>query len=96
MREPILKAVAMPPKMFWAPFVPAAANFAIQCPLMFIALGVWDTNPLVFIPSVVIGHLFLIVYGAREPHLSNMMRTYGPFASGSKNPYKSKGTKLAP
>lgn len=96
MREPILKAVAMPPKMFWAPFLPAGVNMVVQCPLMFIALGLWDTNPLVFIPPIIIGHLFLVVYGAREPHLSNMMQTYGPMARGSKNIYKSKGTKLAP
>ena len=30
MREPILKAVAMPMKVFWAPMSPAVANFIIQ------------------------------------------------------------------
>lgn len=96
MREPLLKAVALPPKMFWAPFLPAAANLAIQFPIMFIGMGVFNANPIIFIPPIIISHLFLIAYGSREPHLSNMMRTYGPMAGGSKNIYKSKGTKLAP
>ena len=30
MNEPILKAVAMPPRLFWAPLAPAILNLAIQ------------------------------------------------------------------
>lgn len=96
MREPLLKAVAMPPKMFWAPFLPAAANLAVQFPFMFIAMGLYQANPVMFIFPILIGHVFLIAYGAKEPHLSNMMRTYGPMAKPSHNIYKSKGNKLAP
>ena len=96
MREPILKAVAMPPKIFWAPMLPAAINLALQFPFMFIGMGVFQLNPLVFAFPIVFVHIFLIIYGSREPHLSTMMRTYGPMAAGSRNLYKSKGTKLAP
>ncbi|MBO4520021.1 MAG: hypothetical protein J5787_02325 [Alphaproteobacteria bacterium] len=97
MREPILRAIAMPPKMFWAPFLPAAMNLAVQFPFMFIGMGVLNMNPIIFIPPIVIAHVFLIIYGAREPHLSTMLKTYGPMAAkGSVSMYKSKGTKLAP
>lgn len=96
MREPILKAIAMPPRIFWAPMLPAAINLAVQFPLMFIGMGVLQMNPLVFAFPIVFAHIFLIIYGSREPHLSTMIRTYGPMAGGSKNMYKSKGTKLAP
>lgn len=96
MREPILRAVAMPPKMFWAPFLPAVTNLAVQFPFMFIGMGVLGWNPLVFVFPIVIVHVFLIVYGSKEPHLSTMMRSYGPMSGGSKNMYKSKGSKLAP
>lgn len=96
MREPLLKAIAMPPRMFWAPFLPATINLALQFPLMFIGMGVFNMNPLIFIFPIVFAHLFLIVYGAREPHLSAMVQAYGPMAGGSVNIYKSKGTKLAP
>ena len=96
MREPILRAVAMPPKMFWAPMLPAAINLAVQFPFMFIGMGVLGVNPLLFVFPIVTVHIFLIIYGAKEPHLSTMVRTYGPMSGGSKNMYKSKGTKLAP
>lgn len=96
MREPILRAVCMPPKIFWAPMLPAALNLAVQFPFMFIGMGVLELNPLVFAFPIVGVHLFLIAYGSKEPHLSTMIRTYGPMAGGSKNIYKSKGTKLAP
>lgn len=96
MREPILKAIAMPPRMFWAPFLPATINLAVQFPFMFIGMGVLNLNPILFIFPIVFVHVFLIIYGTREPHLSAMIQTYGPMAGGSKNIYKSKGTKLAP
>jgi len=96
MREPILRAVSMPPRILWAPMLPAAINLAIQFPFMFIGMGVFELNPLIFVFPIVIAHVFLIIYGAKEPHLSTMIRTYGPMAGGSQNMYKSKGTKLAP
>ena len=95
MREPILKAVAMPPKLFWAPFLPAAANLAIQFPLMFLGLAA-NLNPLFFVVSIVFVHVFICIYGSREPHLSNMMKSYGPMSKASVNMYKSKGKKFAP
>ena len=85
MREPILKAIAMPPRIFWAPFLPAAINLAVQFPFMFIGMGLFEMNPLVFVFPIVFAHVFLAVYGAREPHLSAMVRAFGPIAGGSKN-----------
>ena len=96
MREPIMKAVAMPPRLFFAPFLPAATNLAVQFPMMFIVMGFFDINPLIFMISVISGHIFIAIYGAREPHLSAMMQSAGKFLRGSQNIYKSKGMKLAP
>lgn len=96
MREPILKAVAMPPRIFWAPFLPAIINLAIQFPFMFMGMGIFEMNPLIFVFPIIIVHVLLIIAGVREPHLSSMVRAYGPMAGGSKNIYKCKGTKLAP
>ena len=96
MREPILRVIAMPPKIFWAPMLPAGANLAIQFPFMFMGMGIGGMNPLIFVFPIVLVHIILAIYGTREPHLSTMMRTYGPMAGGSKNLYKCKGTKLAP
>ena len=98
MKEPILKAVAMPPRVFWAPMLPMVANFSVQMAIMVMLQGAFPgkVNPLMFIFTFVAVHIFLVVYGVKEPHLSKMMLTYGPMATPSKNIYPDKGNKLAP
>ncbi len=98
MREPILKAVAMPPKVFWAPMLPAVVNFSVQMAIMMVFMGGLPgvVNPLVFVFTFLLGHIGIIIYGARDPHLSKMMQSYGPFMSKTKNIYHSRGNKLAP
>lgn len=96
MREPILKAVAMPPRVFWAPMVPAVANLIVQAPimLMFIAMQV---NPLVFMGTIVLVHIIIVIYSVREPHLSNMMRSWGMNGPAvTKTVYRVRGNKMAP
>ena len=39
MREPILKAVANPPKLLWGAYLPVLLNLGIQFPAMFSAIG---------------------------------------------------------
>lgn len=95
MQEPVLKAVAMPPRVFWAPMIPAVVNLVLQGVfiLMWVATG---HNPIIFIGTIAIAHIGIIIYGVREPHLSNMMRSYGPFLGASKNVYRTRGKKYAP
>ena len=96
MREPILKAVAMPPRIFWAPMYPAVVNFAMQAGIMSVCTAAFQMNPIFFIGTIAISHIGIAAYSFREPHLSKMMLTYGPMATPSKNVYKEKGNKLAP
>ena len=96
MREPILKAVAMPPRVFWAPMYPAAVNFAMQAGIMSVCTVALQMNPIFFIFTIGISHIIIAAYSFREPHLSKMMLTYGPMATPSKNIYPEKGNKLAP
>ncbi len=96
MREPILKAVAMPPKIFWVPLVPAIVNFASQMGFGMVLVVTFHINPLWLIPTILLGHITLAAYAWREPHLSNMMMTKGPMSSKSKNVYTCSGNKLAP
>lgn len=97
MRAPILKAVAMPPRIFLAPFVPAMANFVVQAAWMFILIGAFNVNPLVSLTTILLVHIFLVIAGTREPHLSHMMQAWGMNGPArSHNIYKSKGVKLAP
>ena len=97
MREPILKAVAMPPRIFWAPMIPVVVNFAVQICLVFLWIGLSGGNPIWGLATILVAHVFLIVYGAREPHLSHMMKAWGLNGPAStKNIYHSRGNKFAP
>ena len=96
MREEILKAVAQPPKILWAPMVPALINLGIQFPMMFMSMGVGDVNPLFFVSSIIIAHIALVIAGIREPHLSTMMQAYGQTYKKTTNLYAVKGNKFEP
>ena len=77
MREPILKAVANPPKIFWGPVLPVMLNLGIQFPIMFMFMGTFDVNPLWFIFSIVFVHIGVVALGARDPHMSAMIQAFG-------------------
>jgi len=97
MREPILKAVSMPPKVFWAPMFPMIVNFSVQMGIMVVLMGAFpgEINPIVFIFSFTLSHVALVAYGVREPHLSKIAQSYGPFLMPTKNIYKGRGNKYA-
>lgn len=96
MREPILKAVANPPKILFGPFLPALVNLGLQFPFMFISVGVFDINPLIFVITIVIVHTVIILWGAKEPHISTMIQAFGQTYMKTTNLYKEKGNKFAP
>ncbi len=96
MREPILKAVSAPPKILWAPFLPVLLNIGVQFPFMFAAIGTFEVNPLIFVASIVLVHLFIIVWANKEPHISNMLQAFGQCYRITNNLYKTKGKKFAP
>ena len=96
MRDMILKAVAQPPKIFWGPVLPVVLNLGLQFPMMFMAMGIWNINPLMFIVSILIAHASVVAAGVREPHLSAMIQACGQTNMVSKNLYAEKGNKFAP
>ena len=96
MKEPILKAVANPPKILWGPFLLVLLNFGLQFPLMFIFIGTFNINPIIFIMAIVLGHVASIAIGAKEPHISNMIQAFGQSNKTSTNLYPTKGNKFAP
>jgi hypothetical protein len=97
MREPILKAVAMPPRVFWAPMLPMVANFSVQMAIMVMLQGAFPgtVNPIMFIFTFVAVHVVLVMYGVKEPHMSKIMQAQGPFIKFYKKVYRSRGKKLA-
>lgn len=96
MREMVLKAVANPPKILWGPFLPVLLNIGLQFPLMFMAIGVFNMNPLMFLVSIAVVHIFIVSLGVKEPHLSTMLQAYGQTHKTTSNLYKAKGMKFAP
>ncbi len=96
MREMILKAVANPPKILWGPFLPTLMNLGLQFPLMFICMGIWNINPIFFMGSIALGHIFVVYMGQKDPHISTMIMAFGQSRHISNNIYKSKGNKFAP
>ena len=97
MKEPILRAVAMPPRLFWAPMAPAGANLGIQLPMALFMQTFSDVNPLWIVLTLVLAHIGIIIACVKEPHLSKMMEAQGPFIRfmGYRNIYPEKGRKLA-
>jgi len=96
MKDMILKAVAQPPKLFWGPVLPTAINAGIQVPMMFMAVGIADVNPLLFVISIVCCHAAIVAAGAKEPHLSTMIQAFGQTNKVSKNMYPERGNKFEP
>ena len=95
MRDVILKAVANPPKLFWGAVLPTALNAGLQIPFMFMAIGM-GVNPLVFIVTIVLGHLIVVGLTTKDPHLSGMLQAFGSTNLTSTNLYKVKGNKFEP
>ncbi len=87
----------MPPKVFWAPMLPMIANFAVQMASMIMVMGAFPgkINPLTFMLTFTLVHVALVAYGVREPHMSKIMQSRGPFIKFYQNVYKSRGKKLA-
>ncbi len=97
MREPILKAVAVPFRIFWAPAAVALANLAVQIALMLMWTVLTGRSIMPFIISIPIVHMFIVACGKREPHMSNILVSWGRSgATSTKNIYRSRGTKFAP
>ena len=96
MKEGIFKAVANPPKILWGPFLPVLLNLSVQFPLMFMIVGTFDVNPILFMASVFAGHIAITLIGFREPHVSNMLQAFGQSNKPTNNLYPSKGNKFAP
>ena len=96
MQDMILKAVAQPPKIFWGPVLPVVLNAGIQFPVMFMAIGIADINPLLFVCTFVLVHAAIVFAGVKEPHLSAMIQAFGQTNKVSKNLYSEKGNKFEP
>jgi hypothetical protein len=96
MPEKILKAVANPPTIFWAPQLPAMVNMALHALLMIYGWGLGNVSPLVFIVSNVLCHVIIAIQGAREPHLSSIIQAWAVNLKRTTNLHKGPTRKYVP
>ena len=77
MKKNILKAVAMPAKLYGAPMALAGANVGIQLPLALFVQTFSDLNPIYFVFSLLSLQFLFILLGLKEPHLSKLLEING-------------------
>lgn len=96
MPEKILKAVALPSTLFWAPQLPALGNMGIHALLMIYGWAFAKLSPLMFIVSFLVMHIFIAAQGAREPHLTTILQAWAITKKGTRNLNKGKTRKYVP
>jgi hypothetical protein len=69
----ILRVVAEPPQIFWAPVLPAAGNVLLNITAMLFGIVVAKLNPILFFVTMIVGHALIAGYAVRDPHLSNLI-----------------------
>ncbi len=79
MRQPVLKALANPARIFYVPYTLAVLNFAIQF-LVFIGIMISELiffqdapNPLWFLLSVIMVHVIIMPFAKRDPQLGQII-----------------------
>jgi hypothetical protein len=76
MRTLVLRVVAEPPQVFWAPLLPAAGNVLINITSMIFGIMGFNMNPLPFFVTMLVGHVLIAGYASRDPHLSGLISAW--------------------
>jgi hypothetical protein len=97
MKEELLKSVAQPMQVFFAPFRLSIANATVNAFAMILLLllgyGTYIWTPII---STLIIHLILILVGRREPHIDHILAALGMVSRRTKNIIKESGNKYGP
>lgn len=96
MRTMVLRVIAEPPQIFWAPLLPAAANILFNVASMLFFIIIYNVTPIPFFITTLIGHVLIAVYAVRDPHLSTLMTAWMETRKKTKNMLRVKGNKYAP
>ena len=98
MKEEILKSVAQPMVIFYAPFSLFIMNLVISVILMLIFLMLGKGTYVLFsVILFVILHAVAILIGKKEPHISSIISARSNIkVRNTKNAIKEKGNKFVP
>ena len=95
MKEELLKSVAQPMQIFYAPFGLFMMNVAVSVVLMLLLLilnlGVYIW---VSIVSFVVLHFLCVLIGKREPHIDNIIASRTNIRAHTKNLLRESGNKF--
>ncbi len=95
MPQRVMRSIATPAQMFWAPVELALLNFLIAGFVMMMGF-VFEVNPLWSLTLLVINHLILASIGAKEPHAYTILMCFSRYNKPTKNLIKIKGRKFVP
>lgn len=97
MKEELLKSIAYPSLMFFAPFGLAMFNIAVGVVIMLLCLT-FGYMGYIWIPilGIIIIHLFLILLAKHDPHIDNIIHARNNIKAKTKNIIKENGNKFAP
>ncbi len=96
MRTMVLRVIAEPPQIFWAPVLPAAANIFLNVAIMLFSITIFNVNPVPFFITSVVGHALIAGYAVRDPHLSTLMTAWMETRRKTTNLLRVKGNKYVP
>jgi hypothetical protein len=96
MPERIMRAVANPPTLFWAPQYPAMINLGLHAVGIIFGWAMFQITPLPIIASAVGIHIIIAAQGAKEPHLSTWLKAWAEGMKPTKNIVKGKTKKYVP
>jgi type IV secretory pathway VirB3-like protein len=93
MKTMVLRVIAEPPQIFWAPILPAAGNVMFNFTLMIFGTLFFNLNPIPFFVTLLISHGVLAGYAARDPHISNLATAWMETRRRSRNLIPAAGNK---
>jgi hypothetical protein len=95
-KEEVLKSVASPSQVFYAPFMLAVLNLVMSIVLIILLLifrmGGYIWAPILLLICL---HIVLIIVGKREPHIDSMLIARGRVKIETKNIIKEDGKKFS-
>lgn len=72
----MLRVIAEPPQVFWAPLLPAAGNVLINITAMLFGIMGFNVNPLPFFVTMLVTHVLIAGYASRDPHISGLISAW--------------------
>ncbi|MBK1666943.1 hypothetical protein CKO28_02655 [Rhodovibrio sodomensis] len=95
-KSPVLTAIAYPATLAFVPVQLVGMNISINVALMMISIVVLNLTPVIWLVSAIVGHLALMTWSFREPHLVSLGQAFGRTPGRSKNIVPSSGVKYVP